>query len=75
MDLIFKNFETEDKYSVPIMMKDREIINVLTQIGCLINCVFCPSSKKPFVRNLTSFEKQPYLSRVKKYLTEAEIKL
>jgi len=39
-----------------INLKDKIILNIPTQIGCPINCSFCVSSQKDFVRSLTSSE-------------------
>jgi 23S rRNA (adenine2503-C2)-methyltransferase len=50
-----------DNYLIPIMeikfsAENKNIISIPTQIGCFINCKFCPSSKNNFVRNLTTTE-------------------
>lgn len=48
-----------DRYLIPTMtihLKDRDILNIPTQIGCPVNCAFCPSAESKFVRNLTADE-------------------
>lgn len=45
-----------DSYVIPIMLinlNDVNIISIPTQLGCLVNCEFCISSSKKFIRNLT----------------------
>lgn len=58
--VIFKQFII-DEYKIPILIinlekQNKTILNIPTQIGCPINCSFCPSSQQKLVRNLTSSE-------------------
>lgn len=47
------------EYLLPVMiinLKSKTIISVPTQIGCIIDCSFCISKEKEFIRSLTSEE-------------------
>ncbi len=47
------------EYLLPVMiinLKSKTIISIPTQIGCIIDCSFCISKEKKFIRNLTSNE-------------------
>lgn len=47
------------EYLLPVMiinLKSKTIISIPTQIGCIIDCSFCISKEKKFIRNLKSEE-------------------
>ena len=47
------------EYLLPVMiinLKSKTIISIPTQIGCIIDCSFCISKEKKFIRSLTSNE-------------------
>ena len=47
------------EYILPVMvinLKSKTIISIPTQIGCIIDCSFCISKKKKFIRSLTKQE-------------------
>lgn len=53
------NFLTRDGNTVPAVLlpqRERNVVCISTQIGCVIGCKFCNSGKKRFVRNLTRGE-------------------
>jgi len=59
MSVTIHDIKISDRYILPVMLillKDKDIISVPTQIGCAINCDFCISKSSKFIRNLTSDE-------------------
>lgn len=59
IDMVKTIYFKIDDYDLPIMiinLKDQSIVSIPTQIGCIIDCLFCISKDSQFIRNLTSSE-------------------
>jgi len=56
-----------DEYLLPVMiisLKEKDIISIPTQIGCPINCNFCPSANTKFIRSLSNDEMNYLVEKV-----------